>query len=56
VSPEFRIFAVPKFTNLYPKRGIYVNLPQLFEVGFPGPKAGLGINTFKEPVAQKVRA
>jgi hypothetical protein len=47
---------MPKFTNIYAKRGISVNLPQLFEVVFPGMKAGVGINTFKEPVAQKVRA
>ena len=55
VSPEFRIFAVPKFTNLYAKRGISVNLPQLCGVGLPGPKAGVGFNTFKEPVAQQMR-
>ena len=47
---------MPKFTNLYPKRGISVNLPQLCEVGFPGTKAGMGFNTFKEPVAQHMRA
>ena len=42
----------PKFTNIYAKRGISVNLPRLCEVGLLGKKAGLGINTFKEPVAQ----
>ena len=45
---------LPKFTNIYPKRGISVNLPRLCEVGLPGPKAGLGFNTFKEPVAQQM--
>jgi hypothetical protein len=45
-----------KFTNLYPKRGISVNLPQLCEVGLPGTKAGVGFNTFKEPVAQQLWA
>jgi hypothetical protein len=50
------VTGLPKFTNIYPKRGISVNLPQLFEVGFPVPKAGLGINTFKEPVAQQMQA
>jgi hypothetical protein len=47
--------AAPKFTNLYAKRGIFVNLPQRRDVGSPGPKAGVGFNTFKEPVAQKAR-
>jgi hypothetical protein len=42
----------PKFTNIYPKRGISVNLPRLCEVGLPGKKAGAGFNIFKEPVAQ----
>jgi len=46
---------LPKFTNIYPKRGISVNLPRLCEVSLPGPKAGLGFNTFKEPVAQQMR-
>jgi hypothetical protein len=55
-SREFRIFAVPKFTNIYPKRGISVNLPLLCEVGLPGTKAGLGFNTFKEPAAPQMRA
>ena len=50
------VTGLPKFTNIYAKRGISVNLPQLFEVGFPGMKAGLGINRFKEPVAQQLRA
>ena len=45
----------PKFTNIYPKRGISVNLSQLFEVGLPGTKAGVRFNTFKEPVTQRVR-
>jgi hypothetical protein len=48
--------AVPKFTNIYPKRGISVNLPQLCEVGLPDTKAGLGFNIFKEPTAQQMRA
>jgi hypothetical protein len=47
---------LPKFTNLYAKRGISVNLPRLCEVGLPGRKAGPGFNTFKEPVAQQLRA
>jgi hypothetical protein len=42
----------PKFTNIYAKRGISVNLPRLCEVGLPGRKAGAGFNTFKEPFAQ----
>ena len=45
----------PKFTNIYPKRGISVNLPRLCEVGLPSTKAGLGVNIFKEPVAQQMR-
>jgi hypothetical protein len=45
-----------KFTNIYAKCGIYVNLPRLCEVGLPSMKAGLGFNTFKEPVAQQLRA
>jgi hypothetical protein len=45
-----------KFTNLYGKRGISVNLPRLCEVGLPGTKAGVRFNTFKEPVAQQLRA
>jgi hypothetical protein len=49
-------FAVPKFTNIYGKRGISVNLPRLFEVGLPGTKAGVEFNTFKEPVAPQLRA
>jgi hypothetical protein len=44
-----------KFTNIHPKRGISVNLPQLCDVGLPGRKAGLGFNRFKEPVAQQMR-
>jgi hypothetical protein len=48
--------AVPKFTNIYPKRGISVNLPQLCEVGLLATKAGLGFNIFKEPVPQILRA
>jgi hypothetical protein len=47
---------VPKFTNIYPKRGISVNLPQLCDVGLWGRTAGLGVNMFKEPVAQQLRA
>jgi hypothetical protein len=31
-------------------------LPRLCEVGSPGPKAGVGFKTFKEPVAQQLRA
>ncbi len=50
------VTGMPKFTNIYAKRGISVNLPQLFEVVFPGMKAGVGINTFKEPVAQQMQA
>jgi hypothetical protein len=46
---------LPKFTNLCPKRGISVNLPQLFGVGLPATKARVGFNTFKEPVAQQLR-
>ena len=46
----------PKFTNIYPKRGISVNLPRLCEVGLPGTTAGLGVNIFKEPVTQQLRA
>jgi hypothetical protein len=34
--------AEPKFTNIYPKRGISVNLPQLCDVGLPGEKPGWG--------------
>ena len=45
-----------KFTNIYPKRGISVNLSRLCDVGLPGPKAGQGFNRFKEPVAQQMRA
>ena len=44
-----------KFTNIYPKRGISVNLSQPCEIGLPGTKAGLGFNTFKEPFAQQLR-
>jgi hypothetical protein len=33
------------------KYGISVNLHQHREVGSPVPKAGMGINMFKEPVA-----
>ena len=47
---------MPKFTNIYPKHGISVNLPQLCGVGLPGPKAGEEFNTFKEPVAPQLRA
>jgi hypothetical protein len=47
---------VPKFTNIYPKRGISVNLPLLCEAGLPGTKAGVWFNTFKEPTAQQMRA
>jgi hypothetical protein len=47
---------LPNFTNIYAKRGISVNLRRLCEVGLPGAKAGLGFNTFKEPVAQQLRA
>ena len=50
------VIPVPKFTNIYPKRGISVNLPRLCEVGLPGTKAGVGFNTFKEPVAPQLRA
>jgi hypothetical protein len=50
------VIPVPKFTNIYPKRGISVNLPRLCGAGVPGSKAGLGFNTFKEPTAQKMRA
>jgi hypothetical protein len=46
----------PKFTNIYPKRGISVNLPRLCEVGLLGEKAGVGFNIFKEPVTQQLRA
>ena len=46
----------PKFTNIYAKRGISVNLSQLFEVGLLGTKAGVGFNIFKEPVTQQLRA
>ena len=46
---------LPKFTNIYPKRGISVNLPQRCEVGLPATKARVGFNTFKEPVAQQMR-
>ena len=45
-----------KFTNIYPKRGISVNLSRLCEVGLSATKAGVGFNTFKEPVAQQLRA
>ena len=47
---------MPKFTNLDAKRGISVNLPQLCELGLWGRTAGLGVNMFKEPVAQQLRA
>jgi hypothetical protein len=50
------VTAMPKFTNLYAKRDISVNLPQLWGVGLPGRKAGVGFNTFKEPVAQQLGA
>ena len=50
------VIPVPKFTNIYGKRGISVNLPQICEVGLPGTKARMGFNTFKEPVAQQLRA
>jgi hypothetical protein len=45
-----------KFTNIYAKRDISVNLPRLCDVGLPATKAELGFNTFKEPVAQQLRA
>ena len=50
------VIPVPKFTNIYAKRGVSVNLPQRCEFGFPGTKAGVWFNTFKEPVAQQLRA
>ena len=50
MSPSFL-----KFTNLYGKCGISVNLRRRCEVGLLGPKAGVGINMFKEPVAHQVR-
>jgi hypothetical protein len=43
-----------KFTKLYGKRGICVNLRQHCEVGSPGPKARAEINMFKEPVVQQM--
>jgi hypothetical protein len=36
------VIPVPKFTNIYGKRGISVNLPQICEVGLPGTKARMG--------------
>ena len=45
-----------KFTNIYAKRGISVNLPRLCEVGLLGTTAGLGFNIFKEPVTQQLGA
>ena len=50
MSPSFL-----KFTNLFGKCGISVNLRRRCEVGLLGPKAGVGINMFKEPVAHQVR-
>ena len=52
----FTLIPVPKFTNLYPKRGISVNLPQPCEAGLRRAKADMGFNRFKEPVAQILRA
>jgi len=52
----FTVIPVPKFTNLYAKRGISVNLPQRCEFGLQRAKAGVGVNIFKEPVPQILRA
>jgi hypothetical protein len=45
----------PKFTNIYAKRGISVNLWLSCDVGLPATKAGVVFNMFKEPVAQQAR-
>ena len=56
ISGITHLSKAPKFTNIYPKRGISVNLPRLCDVGLWGTKAGLGFNIFKEPAAPQMRA